>query len=94
VLSRDEILMYRDKNFEPTFPAKEKLLSYARALVGIEAAPALVNELERDCRLGNYSPERAEAALKKFAPSAAKPALRKFMSLSTAMRASCPCWVR
>jgi hypothetical protein len=58
LLTREEILQYSERSFEPTFPAKERLRDFLETALG-DVAPIALNHMEKETRLGRLTPQTA-----------------------------------
>jgi hypothetical protein len=57
-LSHEEIMLYYERSFEPTFPAKERLHKFLEISLG-DKAPIALNHMEKECRLGRLTTSSA-----------------------------------
>jgi hypothetical protein len=94
-LTRDEIMLYADRAYDPTFPAKEKLRLYLHGILG-SSAPICLNNIEKEIRLGRLNEDFAMEILVEY--SGGKPLntqkRTKFLNLVREMIKGCTCWVK
>jgi hypothetical protein len=90
-LSQNEILLYSDIGYEPTFPARERLRKFLEAEIG-DAAPVCLNHMEKESRLGLFSPDTALENFIRYSGKRPKNRL-KFEKLIADFDKNCTCWI-
>jgi hypothetical protein len=91
-LSRDEIMLYADRSYDPTFPAKEKLRLFLSGVIG-DLAPVCLNHLEKEIRLGRLDEKTALEISAEYGVVLNTQKRTKFCSLVREMIRGCTCWV-
>jgi hypothetical protein len=89
-LELKEIMLYADRCYEPTFPARERLKKFLESEIGGATAVCL-NHIEKESRLGLLSPD---TALENFIRYSGKRPKNRFLfeKLIKDFNKDCPCW--
>jgi hypothetical protein len=90
-LELDEIMLYFEKSYEPTFPVRERLRDFLETTIG-DIAPVCLNHLEKESRLGRLTASTANEIYLEYSGGKTPQNKVKFEKLVMDFIKGCPNW--